>query len=149
MPAGLCAHWRHYWSLRAERHTEYCVLRVSLRAARSTPRTTPRPPRVALYCAEEGLTRFAALAPDEHCKYVGVRATGTGDFSAEKQNVLDKMRKHLTALKEDRVLSRREREQIIVIAVCSVFRYFLSRGTSRQLSRYRTFIFSLFQLGST
>ncbi len=33
------------------------------------------------------------------------------------------MRQRLTALKEDRVLSRREREQIIVIAICSVFRY--------------------------
>ena len=33
------------------------------------------------------------------------------------------MRQRITALKEDRVLSRREREQIIVIALCSVFRY--------------------------
>jgi hypothetical protein len=66
---------------------------------------------------------FAALAPDEHYKYLGVRATVTGDFSAEKQYVLDEMRQRLAALKEDRVLSRREREQIIVIAVCSVFRY--------------------------
>jgi len=49
---------------------------------------------------------FAALAPDEHYKYLGVRATVTGDFSAEKQYVLDEMRQRLTALKEDRVLSR-------------------------------------------
>jgi hypothetical protein len=48
---------------------------------------------------------FAALAPDEHYKYLGVRATVTGDFSAEKQYVLDEMRQRLTALKEDRVLS--------------------------------------------
>jgi hypothetical protein len=53
----------------------------------------------------------------------GVRATVTGDFSAEKQYVLDEMRQRLTALKENRVLSRREREQIIVIAIYSVFRY--------------------------
>jgi hypothetical protein len=64
---------------------------------------------------------FAALAPDEHYKYLGVRATVTGDFSAEKQYVLDEMRQRLTALKEDRVLFRREREQIIVIAICSEF----------------------------
>ncbi len=32
---------------------------------------------------------FAALAPDEHYKYLGVWATVTGDFSAEKQYVLD------------------------------------------------------------
>jgi hypothetical protein len=43
---------------------------------------------------------FAALAPDEHYKYLGVRATVTGDFSAEKQYVLDEMRQRLTALKE-------------------------------------------------
>jgi hypothetical protein len=68
---------------------------------------------------------FVALAPDEHFKYLGVLATVTGDFSAEKQYVLDEMRQRLTALKEDRiqVLSRRQREQIIVIAICSVFRY--------------------------
>ena len=68
---------------------------------------------------------FAAqvLAPDEHYKDLGVRATVTGDFSAEKQYVLDEMRQRLAALKEDRVLSRREREQIIVIAVCSAFQY--------------------------
>ncbi len=61
---------------------------------------------------------FAALAPGEHYKYLGVRATVTGDFSAEKQYVLDEMRQRLTALKEDRVLSRREREKIIVIIDC-------------------------------
>jgi hypothetical protein len=33
------------------------------------------------------------------------------------------MRQRLTALKEDRVLSRREREQIIVVSVCFLFRY--------------------------
>ena len=45
------------------------------------------------------------------------------DFSAEKQYVLAVMQQRLTALKDDRTLSRREKEQIIVIAVCSVFRY--------------------------
>ncbi len=77
---------------------------------------------------------FAALAPDEHYKYLGVRATVTGDFSAEKQYVLDEMRQRLTALEEDRVLSRREREQIIVIAVCSVFRYSAGLVEQRQSS---------------
>ncbi len=66
---------------------------------------------------------FADLALDEHYNYLGVWATVTGAFSAEKQYVLDEMRQRQTALKEDRVLSRREREQIIVIAVCSVFKY--------------------------
>ncbi len=47
--------------------------------------------------------QFAALAPDEQYKYLGVRATVTGDFLAEKQYVLDEMRQRLTALKEDRV----------------------------------------------
>ncbi len=65
----------------------------------------------------------AARAPDEHYKYLGVLASVTGDFSAEKKYVRDEMRQRLTALKEDRVLSRRERVQIIVIAVCSVFQY--------------------------
>ena len=45
----------------------------------------------------------------------------TGDFSAEKQYVLDEMQQRLAALREDQALSRREKEQIIVIAVCSVF----------------------------
>ena len=44
-------------------------------------------------------------------------------FSAEKQYVLAEMQQRLTALKEDRALSRREKEQIVVITVCSVFRY--------------------------
>ena len=56
-------------------------------------------------------------------EHLGVRATVTGDFSAEKQYVLAEMQQRLTALKDDRALSRREKEQIIVIAVCSVFRY--------------------------
>ncbi len=64
-----------------------------------------------------------ALAPDEHYEYLEIRANATGDFSAEKQYGLDEMRQCLTALKEDRVLFRREREQMIVITVCSVFRY--------------------------
>jgi hypothetical protein len=51
---------------------------------------------------------FAALAPDEHYKYLGVLSTVTGDFSAEKQYVLDETRQRLTALKdsEDRVLTQ-------------------------------------------
>ncbi len=47
---------------------------------------------------------FAALAPDEHYKFLGVWATVMGDFSAEKLYVLDEMRQRLIALKEDRVL---------------------------------------------
>ena len=66
---------------------------------------------------------FAALVPDEPYTYFGVRATVTGDFSAEEQYVLAEMQQRLTALKDDRALSRREKEKIIVIAVCSVFQY--------------------------
>ena len=51
------------------------------------------------------------LAPDEHYKYLGVRATVTGDFSAEEQYVLDEMQQQLTDLKEDRVLSRRKKSK--------------------------------------
>ena len=40
---------------------------------------------------------FAALVPDEPYKYLEVRATVTGDFSAEKQYVLAEMQQRLTA----------------------------------------------------
>jgi hypothetical protein len=49
---------------------------------------------------------FAALALDEPHKYLGVRATVMGDFSAEKQYVLAEMQQRLTALKDNLALSR-------------------------------------------
>ncbi len=66
---------------------------------------------------------FAALSPDEPIKHLGVRMTTLGDFSAEKEHVQKEMQQRLVALKEDRVLSRPEKELVIVTAVCSVFRY--------------------------
>jgi hypothetical protein len=46
-----------------------------------------------------------------------------GDFSAEKQHILSDMTKKLEALREDRLLTRTEREQVNVTAVCSIFNY--------------------------
>ena len=66
---------------------------------------------------------FPVILPDQPYKHLGVRGTMMGDFSAEKQHVLGDMTKKLEALREDRVLSHTEREQIIVIAVCSIFNY--------------------------
>ena len=66
---------------------------------------------------------FAVLSQNEPHKHLGVRMTMLGDFSAEKEHVRSEMRQRLAALKEDRVLSRPEKELIIVTAVCSVFRY--------------------------
>ncbi len=47
---GVCT-WA---SLRVTRRVPYGILRVAARA----PRTSQRPARVALYCAEEGRTRY-------------------------------------------------------------------------------------------
>jgi hypothetical protein len=66
---------------------------------------------------------FTTLPPDKPYKYLGVRATISGDLSAEKEYILDEMKQRLAALSEDRVLSRKDKEQIIVTAVCSVLRY--------------------------
>lgn len=66
---------------------------------------------------------FTVLLPDEPHKHLGVRMTMLGDFAAEKDHVRQEMRRRLAALKEDRVLSRPEKELVIVTAVCSVFRY--------------------------
>ena len=77
--------------------------------------------------ATDGITLngepFAVLSPNEPHKHLGVRMTMLGDFSAEKEHVRSEMRQRLAALKEDRVLSRPEKELIIVTAVCSVLRY--------------------------
>ena len=66
---------------------------------------------------------FPVILPDQPYKYLGVRGTMLGDFTAEKEHVLSDMVKKLAALKEDRLLTQKEKEQIIVIAVCSVFNY--------------------------
>ena len=66
---------------------------------------------------------FPVISPDQPFKHLGVRMTVMGDFSAEKEHVLSDMSKKLAALKEDRVLTHREKEVVIKIAVCSVFCY--------------------------
>ena len=66
---------------------------------------------------------FPYVPPDQPYKHLGVRATLLGDFSAEKQHVRQEMQRRLAALREDRALSSREKEVVIVTAVCSVFRY--------------------------
>jgi hypothetical protein len=45
------------------------------------------------------------------------------DYTPEKEHVLNEMLRLMVALQEDRVLTKIEKEQLIVIAVCSVFRY--------------------------
>ena len=66
---------------------------------------------------------FPVISPDQPYTHLGVRMTVMGDFSAEKEHVLSDMRKKLAALAEDRVLTRKEKEVVIKIAVCSVFYY--------------------------
>ena len=65
---------------------------------------------------------FAVLSPNEPHKHLGVRMTMLGNVSAETEHVRSEMRQRLAALKEDRVLSRPEKELIIATAICSVFR---------------------------
>ena len=49
--------------------------------------------------------------------------TAMGDLTAEKNHVQQVMEQRLAALKEDRVLSIVEKEQIVITGICSVFRY--------------------------
>ena len=69
-----------------------------------------------------GLT-FPAIPPNCAHKYLGVRVTLTGDFSAEKTHVLGEMELRLKALREDKVLSPPQKEMVIAIGIASVFRY--------------------------
>jgi hypothetical protein len=66
---------------------------------------------------------FPVVLPDQPYKHLGVRGTMLGDFTAEKQHVLGDMATKLKALQEDRLLTKKEKEQVIVTAVCSVFTY--------------------------
>ena len=69
-----------------------------------------------------GLT-FPAIPPNCAHKYLGVRVTMTGDFSAEKAHVLGEMELRLMALRGDKVLSPPKNEMMIAIDITSVFRY--------------------------
>jgi hypothetical protein len=66
---------------------------------------------------------FPLILPDQPYKHLGVRVTMMGDFSAEKQHILSDMTRKLEALSEleDRFLTHKEREKVIVTAVCSIF----------------------------
>ncbi len=44
---------------------------------------------------------FTTLPPDKPYKYLGARATISGDLSAEKEHALDEMKRRLAALSED------------------------------------------------
>ena len=68
---------------------------------------------------------FLVISPDQPYKHLGIQATVMGDFrvTAEKKYVLSDINKKLESLMKDRVLSRREKEVVIRIAVCSVSCY--------------------------
>ena len=70
---------------------------------------------------------LSVILPDQPYEHLGVRVTmmgpQMGDFSAEKQHIPSDMTKKLEALREDRLLTRTEREQVNVTAVCSIFNY--------------------------
>ena len=46
-----------------------------------------------------------------------------GNFLAEKEHVYSDIEQRLNALAEDRVLTQKEKERVIITAVCSVFSY--------------------------
>jgi hypothetical protein len=46
-----------------------------------------------------------------------------GNFLAEKEHVRSDMEQQLNSLTEDRVLAQKEKERVIITAVCSVFSY--------------------------
>jgi hypothetical protein len=62
---------------------------------------------------------FPVILPDQPYQHLGVRVTVMGDFSAEKQHALGDVTKTSEALREDRLIARAEREQVIVTAVRS------------------------------
>ena len=66
---------------------------------------------------------FPVVPPNQSHKHLGLRLALNGDFSDEKVYVCKEMRQRLTALAEDRVLSRKEKELVIKTAVCTVFSY--------------------------
>jgi hypothetical protein len=66
---------------------------------------------------------FPLILPDQPYNHLGVRVTMMGDFSAEKQHILSDMTRKLEALREDRLLTRTDRETVIVTAVCLIFNY--------------------------
>lgn len=66
---------------------------------------------------------FPVQPPHKALKQLGVRIAMTNDFSEEKAYVIEEMRKRLSALRLDRVLSPTLKELAIKIGVISVFRY--------------------------
>ena len=66
---------------------------------------------------------FPVVPPNQSHKHLGLRMALNGDFSDEKDHVRKEMLERLTALAEDRVISRKEKEVIIKTAICTVFSY--------------------------
>ena len=66
---------------------------------------------------------FPVVPPNQSHKHLGLRMALNGDFSVEKDHVRKEMLERLTALAEDRVISRKEKEVIIKTAICTVFSY--------------------------
>jgi hypothetical protein len=66
---------------------------------------------------------FPVVPPNQFHKHLGLRMALNGDLSDEKDHVRKEMLERLTALAEDRVISRKEKEVIIKTAICTVFSY--------------------------
>jgi hypothetical protein len=66
---------------------------------------------------------FPVILPNQSHKHLGVRMAIDGNFLAEKEHVHSDMEQRLNALAEDRVLTQKEKERVIIAAVCSVFSY--------------------------
>ncbi len=56
-------------------------------------------------------------------KHLGVRMAIDGNFLAEKEHVHSDMEQRLNALAEDRALIQKEKERVLITAVCLVFSY--------------------------
>jgi len=66
---------------------------------------------------------FTVLSPSEAHKHLGVQATLTGDFAAEKAHVTTEMQRRLDELQKDEVLPPPLKELAITIGITSIFRY--------------------------
>ena len=66
---------------------------------------------------------FPVILPNQSHKHLGVRMAIDVNFLAEKEHVHSDMEQRLNALAEDRVLTQKEKERVIITAVCSVFSY--------------------------
>ena len=94
------------------------IVAINMRAGRSVPTNSITLNGVPI----------PVISLDQPYKHLGVWATVMGDFIAEKEQARSDMSKKLESLTEDCVLSRREKEVVIRIVVCSVFCYSAGLG---------------------